>query len=124
MTARGDPPQRQSRMRNQMRRLANTIVRKMNQRGLSEIAANISTFSRTASGTSWSDALALTMTTKAANNMPAFDIASAIAANEANEMGYTYDTLDREPDGGAERCARSTAGELSNVLRDLRDHDG
>lgn len=81
------------RMTNQMRRLANTITRKINQRALAEVAANISTYSRTASGVSWSDALALVMTTKAANNIPAFDFASVQSANEANQMGYSYDTL-------------------------------
>jgi hypothetical protein len=70
MTAEAIRRNDQSRMRNQMRRLANTITRKMHQRGLAEIAANITTFSRTATGVSWSDALALTMTTAAANNMP------------------------------------------------------
>lgn len=118
MTAEAIRRNDQSRMRNQMRRLANTITRKMNQRGLAEIATNITTFSRTASGTSWSDALALTMTTKAANNIPMFDIASAIAANEANEMGYSYDTLIVNPTDALSLRA-IYGGELSNVLRDL-----
>lgn len=82
-----------SRMTNQIRRLANTITRKMNQRGLAELAANISTYSRTASGVNWEAALALVMTTKAANNVPAFDFASVQTSNEANLMGYSYDTL-------------------------------
>lgn len=105
------------RMRNQMRRLANTIVRKMHQRGLSELAANISTFSRTASGISWSDALALTVQTAAANNMPAYDFAATVTANENLEMGYDYDTLIVNPTEALSLRA-IYKGELSNVLRD------
>jgi hypothetical protein len=107
----------QSRMRNQTRRLANTIVRKMHQRGLAELAANISTFSRTATGVSWSDALALTMTTAAANNMPGYDFAAVQTANENAEMGYAYDTLIVNPTEALSLRA-IYKGELSNVLRD------
>jgi hypothetical protein len=107
----------QSRFRNQTRRLANTIVRKMHQRGLAELAANITAFSRTASGISWSDALALTMTTAAANNMPAYDFAATATANELAEMGYAYDTLIVHPTEALSLRALYK-GELSNVLRD------
>lgn len=106
------------RMRNQMRRLANTIIRKMNQRGLSELAANVTTYSRTATGTSWADALALTMTTRAANNVPAFDFASAQTANENNEMGYDFDTLIVNP-SDALNLRAIYGSELSSVLRDF-----
>jgi hypothetical protein len=107
-----------TRMRNQMRRLANTITRKMHQRGLSELAANISTFSRTASGVSWSDALALTVQTRAANNMPAFDFQAVLTANEVAEMGYSYDTLIVNPtEAGSLRALYG--GQLSEVLRDF-----
>jgi len=106
------------RMRNQMRRLANTITRKMNQRGLAELAANVTTFSRTASGVSWADALALTMTTQAANNVPAFDFASVLTANEQLEMGYEYDTLIINPSDALNlRAIYGT--NLSAVLRDF-----
>ena len=45
-----------SRVNNHMRRVANTIVRKMNQRGLAEIAAAVSATGRTFGSISWASA--------------------------------------------------------------------
>jgi hypothetical protein len=84
---------RQSTYNNNLRRLANTIVRKMNQRGMAELAAAITAYSRTGSGVSWADALALTMTTRTAAMMPMRDISAAQKALENLEMDVEYDTL-------------------------------
>jgi hypothetical protein len=77
----------------ELQKLANTIVRKMHQRGLAELAAAVATYSRTASGVSWLDAIGLTMTTQAPNLGAAYDLAKARQESENNELGYTYDTL-------------------------------
>lgn len=82
-----------SRVTNHTRRLANTIVRKMHQRGLSELAAAVTANSRTASASSWADAMALTNQTQAPNLLPAVDLAAATKDSETNELGYVYDTL-------------------------------
>lgn len=106
-----------ARVNNHTRRLANTIVRKMHQRGLSELAAAITEHGRTAVGTSWSDAMALTGQTSAPNLRPARDFAAAQRESENNELGYTYDTLIVNP-SEAESLRVVYEGELDDVLAD------
>lgn len=71
--------------------LSNVIVRKTNMRAMSELDAAITAFSRTVTGTSWLDALALTLTEVAPSLMPVSDLADIQAANEEAELGYIYD---------------------------------
>lgn len=106
-----------TRMTNQMRRVANTIVRKMNQRGLAELAAAISANSRTASSVSWSAAMALTFTTSAPATRPARSFTAAQRETETNEMGYSYDTLIINP-VEAESLRTVYADTLDKVLSD------
>lgn len=73
--------------------LANTISRKMNQRGMAELAAAITEFGRTAAGISWSAAMALTGTTQSPGALPARNLAAVNRAMANLEMGYQYDTL-------------------------------
>lgn len=106
-----------SRINNQMRRLSNTIVRKMHQRGLAELAAAIAEFSRTATGTSWLDAMSLTNTTTSPALRPTRDLAAAQRESENNELGYSYDTLIVNPQE-AEALRVVYDQELDNVLSD------
>lgn len=101
----------------QIMRLANTIVRKMQQRGLAELAAAISANSRTAAGVSWSDAMGLTFDTTAKNLLPGFDLAAAAAASENNEFGYSYDTIIANPTE-AQSLRVVYGGDLEKVLAD------
>jgi hypothetical protein len=101
----------------QIRRLSNTIVRKMHQRGLAELAAAVTAYSRTASGTSWGDAMALTYTTSSPGARPARDFAAAQAEAETNEFGYTYDTLIANP-AEAEALRVVYDSNLDGVLSD------
>lgn len=106
-----------SRITNNTRRLANTIVRKMHQRGLAELAAAVTANSRTASASSWADAMALTNQNQAPNLLPAVDFAAAIKETETNELGYEYDTLIVHPTDGM--ALRVVYGDrLSAVLAD------
>lgn len=82
-----------SRVNNQMRRLSNTIVRKMHQRGLAELAAAIAEHGRTAVGSSWLDAMSLTSQTVSPALLPTRDLAAADREADENELGYSYDTL-------------------------------
>lgn len=108
---------------NATRQLANTIVRKMHQRGLAEIAAAITEHSRTGAGLSWGDALALTETTRAANLEPAYDFAQVQEANENNELGYVYDTIIVNPRQATQLrtfySGRDGRASLSTVLGDM-----
>lgn len=106
-----------SRFTNQTRRLANTIVRKMHQRGLAELAAVITAQSRTAATISWTQAMALTGTTRAPALMPMRSIAAARKESENNEMGYVYDTLIANPTE-AEALRVCYGNELTAVLGD------
>lgn len=78
---------------NQMRRVANTIVRKMNQRAIAELNAVVAATGRTASSISWSAALTTSLTTATPATRPARTFAQAILEAEMNEAGYRYDTV-------------------------------
>jgi hypothetical protein len=106
-----------TRINNQMRRLANTITRKMHQRGLAEIAAAVTEHSRTATGVSWKSAMALTGTTTAPSLRPARDFAAVQRIAEVDEMGYDFDTLIVYPTD-AESLRVVYADDLDNVLAD------
>lgn len=106
-----------SRVTNQMRRLANTIVRKMHQRGLAELAAAIAEHGRTAATISWVDAMALTGTTTSPALRPARSFAAAARESENNELGYSYDTLITNPEE-AEALRVTYSSDLDDVLAD------
>jgi hypothetical protein len=87
-----------SRVNNHMRRLSNTIVRKMHQRGLAELAAAVSANSRTAaSAATWASSLAVTSSAMTAAARPLRSIYGALREAENNELGYSYDTLIANP---------------------------
>jgi hypothetical protein len=86
-----------TRLNNQMRRVANTIVRKMNQLGLAELAAAIAANSREGASISWSAALTTSLTTATPATRPARTLAAAQLEAENNELGYTYDTIILNP---------------------------
>jgi hypothetical protein len=76
-----------------MRRVANTIVRKMNQRGIAELNAVVTATSRTASSISWSTATTQSMTTSTPASRPGRTFEQARLEADTNEAGYTYDTV-------------------------------
>lgn len=85
-----------SRINNQMRRVANTITRKMQQRGIAELEAAISAFSRTQAAPeakSWTEATKEALLNRVPAKSPLTVILKAIQAMENLEMGYTFDTL-------------------------------
>lgn len=79
---------------NAIRRLANTIQRKMQQRALAEITAAITEHSRFAvAGASWSDALSLTDATRTRGAEPGAVFGAAQREADENELGYKYNIL-------------------------------
>lgn len=83
-----------SRVNNHMRRLANTIVRKMHQRGLAELAAAIAANSRTsAAGATWASSLTVQASALTAASRPLRVLSTAQREADNNELGYEYDTL-------------------------------
>jgi hypothetical protein len=106
-----------SRINNQIRRLSNTIVRKMHQRGLSELASAVSAHSRTASSTSWADAMTIAASAVTPADRPMADLAAASRESEENELGYSYDTLIVNPQE-AEALRVIYGQELNDVLAD------
>lgn len=82
---------------NQMRRVANTIVRKMNQRGIAELNAVVAATGRSASSISWSAALTTSLTTATPATRPARTFAQAMLEAELNEAGYQYNTVIMHP---------------------------
>lgn len=83
---------------NAIRRLSNTIQRKMQQRTLAEIAAAVAEHSRFAvAGASWSDALSLTDATRTRGAEPGAIFAAAQREADENELGYKYNILILSP---------------------------
>jgi hypothetical protein len=110
-----------SRVVNQMRRLANTITRKMQQRGISELEAAITASSRTISSgfTKWSTSVAAEWSKTKREENPAAVFMKAIEENENNEMGYSFDTVIMNPgDAFLLREYYGTDGSLKTGLAD------
>lgn len=83
-----------TRVANQMRRLANTITRKMQQRGIAELEAAITAFSRTlAAVATWKAAAEEARLNQVPLKGPIDVIIHAMEAMELLEMGYDFDTL-------------------------------
>ena len=111
-----------TRVNNQMRRVANTIVRKMNQRGLAELAAVIAANSRTAGSISWSASTTASFTTSTPASRPGATFAAAQKEAEINEFGYVYDTVILHPNE-AQSLRMVYADSLDQVLGDYGIRD-
>lgn len=74
-----------------MNQVANVIVRKTQQRALSELQAAITANSRTASGNSWLDLGNALPNTVAPAGQVIGDLTAVEKANEDLELGYSYD---------------------------------
>ncbi len=75
---------------NKVRQLANTIVRKLNQRAIAELEASITASGQTTAGTNWSTVV--TGGSSQSNNTlwPAADFAKAWRLAEEDELGIQY----------------------------------
>jgi hypothetical protein len=112
-----------SRVNNHMRRLSNTIVRKMHQRGLAELAAAVSANSRTAaSAATWASSLAVTSSAMTAAARPLRSIYGALREAENNELGYSYDTLIANPND-VESLRAFYGDTLDSALQDFGIRD-
>lgn len=86
---------------NQVTKLANTIVRKINQRAVQELEASISASGQTAAGINWQTALSDSYTTLTPAALPTADIAGAQEEADVQELGVEYDLLLVNPQEGA-----------------------
>jgi hypothetical protein len=75
---------------NAMRQLANTIIRKINQRGVQILEALITANSRTIAGVSWGSVVTTTTGQSNWTAMPTRDFAKARLQAEQEEMEMTY----------------------------------
>jgi hypothetical protein len=79
---------------NQLRQLANTIVRKINARAITELEAAITAFpSQTFVGHDWGQFNPMTVTAGNLANSPSADLAFAQMKADQDELGVTYDTV-------------------------------
>lgn len=79
---------------NQLRQLANTIVRKINARAVSEIEANITAFSsQTGAGHDWNAYQPGGTSPSALNASPMADLLTQQMIADQQELGVTYDTV-------------------------------
>lgn len=103
-------------------RLANTIVRKTQQRALTELATAITANSRTAAGTSWSTAAGTTEASRVPTTGPLADLTMVEQTNSVAELGYTYDFAIMNPVQW--RMFRLAAGGTSQDARALLADSG
>ena len=101
-------------MTNQMRRVSNTIVRKMNQRAIAELNAVVAATGRTASSISWSAALTISTLNATPATRPARTFAQAMLEAEMNEAGYRYDTVIVHPNEA--ETLRSVYGDTLDAM--------
>lgn len=78
---------------NETRKLANTIVRKINTRAIEVLEAAITDSGQTAPGNDWSAAIPNGSTPTAPVGTPAADLAAAQLAADVDELGLQYDLL-------------------------------
>ena len=74
-----------------VRQLSNTIVRKINQRGVDVLDAAVTANSRTVVGNSWGSVVTTGTSASAAALWPAFDFADANRQADVEELGIVYD---------------------------------
>lgn len=86
---------------NQVTKLANTIVRKVNQRTVQELETSITASSQSGSGVNWHTALSDSYTTLTPAALPVADIAHAQQLADVMELGITFDLLLVNPAEGA-----------------------
>jgi hypothetical protein len=75
----------------QVRQMANTLVRKINQRAVDTLEAAITAFSRTTTGNNWTTVVTTGSSASNATLWPARDFARVTQMAELDELGYTYD---------------------------------
>lgn len=78
---------------NQVTKLANTIVRKINQRAIQELETSIGVSGQTGAGINWHTALADSYTTLTPSALPTADIAHAQQLADQLELGVEFDLL-------------------------------
>jgi hypothetical protein len=78
---------------NQVTKLANTIVRKINQRAIQELETSIAASSQTTAGVNWSTALTASLTTLTPAALPTADIAHVQQLADAMELGIVFNLL-------------------------------
>lgn len=105
----------------QMRRLANTIVRKMHQRGIAEIEAAVSAFSLTIAQTvTWKSAIEAKYSEVKKIENPLKGVFLAIEDLEKKEMGYSFNTIVLSPEDVTNaRLYYGDQGGLEAALRDV-----
>lgn len=101
---------------NQVRQLANTIVRKLNQRAVQELEDSITATSQTFAGNDWSAVVTTGNSASSAELWPARDFVHAQTLAEEDELGVVIDTWLVNP-AQYENLAIIYGSNLDQVLR-------
>lgn len=82
---------------NEIRQLANTLVKKHNTLAIASLDAAISTYSRSGASISWADVVTAGSSASSAEEWPLKTFADARVLNETDEMGIEFNTVILNP---------------------------
>lgn len=104
---------------NHMRQIANTIVRKINQRAIEELEASITLTSQKFDGNDWGDVTTAGTSADSAEKYPLRDFAHADALAEQDELGISYNLLLLNPQEYEQLVILYGVAGLRSLLADI-----
>lgn len=104
---------------NQMRQLANTIIRKLNQRAMEVLTASVVEYTQTAVGRNWQAVITAGTSASTANQYPARDFALAQQLADQQELGISYDLWLVNPQEYTQLTVLYGSANLEALLRAL-----
>ena len=108
-----------AKFQNEVRQLANTLVRKHNDIAIAKLDAAISAKSRTGSTVSWADVVTAGSSASTAQEWPLKTFSDALVQNEVDEMGVTFDLAILHPTNYGQLVSIYGANGLRDILSQL-----
>lgn len=109
----------QSGFANKIRQMANTQVRKINQRAMEVLSASIAASSQTFTGVDWSSVVTSGSSQTSAEDWPLRDFAEANRLAEVDELGVVYDLVLLNPQEYTQMVIVYGAAGVNEVLSSL-----
>lgn len=109
----------ESKFQNQIRQLANTVVRKNNDLAIAALDSAVSTYSRSGASITWAGIVTAGSSADTAQDWPLKTFADARVKNETDEMGVVFDTVILNPQEYAVLVTIYGVSGLNEILSSL-----